>query len=701
MRLEYSQGLTRIHPRAVTHRLKHSQYRPQKQHSKKLNPEFTQFLHANVIIPPFKASVKPGTDFYQHINGVWLQKTPIPRVYSSYGVSEEVEVHIQDFLFKELYECQRLAEKGEKPATLDAEVRDSIGRLALSALRQGEQKHSVQYLKRGLRSLGCMRDTKDLANSIGFMNRFGVKTILEFNIFPPDGGPKTKSSSYQFVISPGSLGLPDADYYSAVVPGKSSILRAYTDLIQKLEKELDLDDLASIIPLEAEFSSMLKATKNDKESTSEDFSVKGLEARFKNIPWETMFTAYGLTKEFYRDTVIHIDSVKWMDYINAAFEDIPLDQWYTLVSLHTLLHAIPYLPPPIDDWHHHVFERLMRGQHAKTPQDILTLKIVKMQMAPQLGYRFVKVHLTAEFKTQATQFVKKIISTAQDKLGRVEWFSAKSRRAAIEKLRAMEVSVGYSEPMIRSPPIPPPLQTDILLANIYLLESAATEQRLDKLRKDPPKGLWDEPPYTVNAYYYHETNEIVIPAGSFFWPFFNQDTRRWIGWNYGGLGTVIAHEITHAFDKEGKQYDSQGKESSWWSKDDDAAYLERTRALIRLYNQAKVLGRHVNGSSTLNENLADLGGLAIALEALKGDLNGASDEERKKQLRDFFVSYAVSWRTKEQPERRLQRLLLDKHAPVEMRVNLIVSQFDEWYEAFGVETGDALYIPPEERIRFF
>jgi putative endopeptidase len=677
--------------------------RLQTQANLKLNKGLSQFLRAKVSIPPFKDTISPGTDFYQYINGSWLQKTPIPKAYSSFGVSEEVEVHIQKFLFDELYRCQRLAEKGAKPAKLDAEICDGIGRLAMSALRQGEQKHSITYLKRGLRSLGCMRDMSDLARSLGFLCRFGIPTLLELDIFPPDGGSKEDSSSYQIILSPGSLGLPDADYYSAVVPGKSNVLTAYTELIRKVVHELELDDISQVIPLEATFSVILKAIKGDEKEGSEDFSLAQLQRRFPNLPWADFLEAYGLTVTDTSRATIHVDSLKWLEFLNEQFTETPLEQWYELISLHTLLHALPYLPPPFDDWQHSVFGRLMRGQRQKLPQDLLTLDIVKRQMAPQLAYRFVKEHLTPEFKTQATQFVKSIVSAAARRLEDVEWFSARTKRLAIEKLETMRLSVAYSEPLIRAPPAPPALQTDNLLANIYLLESAATERKIEKLRRNPPRGLWEEPPYTVNAYYYHETNEMVIPAGSFFWPFFHQLHKGWLGWNYGGIGAVIAHEITHAFDKEGKQYDATGKSVDWWTKEDDTAYIERTRALVRLYGQAKVLGQHVNGASTVNENLADLGGLAIALDALRQALKGGgfSDTERKKQLRDFFVSYTVSWRTKEQSERRLQRLLLDRHAPVELRVNLIVAQFDEWYEVFGIQTGDTLYIPPEERVRFF
>jgi predicted metalloendopeptidase len=195
----------------------------------------------------------------------------------------------------------------------------------------------------------------------------------------------------------------------------------------------------------------------------------------------------------------------------------------------------------------------------------------------------------------------------------------------------------------------------------------------------------------------------MIPAASFLWPFYSVDQKECLGWNYGSLGAIVGHEITHAFDELGKEYNEKGVQESWWTAHDMREYSKRTKALVALFSKQTIRGMHVNGASTLSENIADLGGLGIALDALRLSLRakGFSEAQEKKELCNFFSSYAVSWRTKERPQRHLQNLILDKHAPVEFRVNLIVSQFDEWYEAFGVGPSHSLYIPPEDRIRIF
>jgi predicted metalloendopeptidase len=659
----------------------------------------TQQLYKGVHIMDPLTSKHPGDDFYSYVNGRWVQKTPIPSYSSSFGVSEEVEMVIQSTLLEEVNACMELAEIGREQTTTEGRLRDAIGRLAMSAMRPRMQVHNVEYLKKGVRSLGCMRDAKDISSALGTMCRYNVQTILELSVIPEEGGGHTLS------VAPGRLGLPAASYYSPTggVGDTINVLEAYTQLVQDVSKALDMDDLSSAIPFEANLSARVYG---DQGATSlSGMRLNELHRRWPAIDWTAMFSVYGIPEERLKTLTVYIDSEQWVNVLNGLVHEIPLQGWYPLLSLHTVLHALEYLPPPFDDMHYKFFGRILRGQKEKIPQRILTLNIIKQQMSIALGYLFVKRHMDQSFKARATQFTEKIVASAVRRMGEVDWFSKEARSAAAEKLRRMILSVAWSQPLVDAPPELPSLQTDTLLANLYLLEAATTDRKLRELTHHPLKDGWDEPPYSVNAYYYHDTNELVIPAGSFMWPFMDMQGRggRGLGWNFGGLGAVIGHEITHAFDREGKDFDPAGRAKVWWSKADHRAYNRKTRTLIHLFGRAKSGGRAVNGALTLDENLADLGGLAIALDALHHELEKgrAGAEEKKKQLREFFLSYALSWRTKEQPERRLQRLLLDKHAPIELRVNLIVAQFEDWYEAFDVRTEHALYIPPEERIRIF
>jgi putative endopeptidase len=245
------------------------------------------------------------------------------------------------------------------------------------------------------------------------------------------------------------------------------------------------------------------------------------------------------------------------------------------------------------------------------------------------------------------------------------------------------------------------LNPEKLVENVLTLAEADFQDEIQRIDKTLNVKVWDDPVFAVNAYYYNEGNRLILPAGILRWPFFHPDASD--GWNYGGLGATIGHEISHAFDNDGKEYDDHGNKNPWWSKEEIAAYQKKTKALIELYSKTKYFGHSLNGYLTLSENIADLGGVDIALAALKSVLKQrkAGPETIKKELRDFFMSYAVSWRTKEKKAKAMQSLFMDVHAPPPARVNNIVCQFDEWYEAFDITPGEVLYKDPQHRIRIF
>jgi len=254
--------------------------------------------------------------------------------------------------------------------------------------------------------------------------------------------------------------------------------------------------------------------------------------------------------------------------------------------------------------------------------------------------------------------------------------------------------------------MPSPTNIDLTVNNLFqnilfLGEERTRDDIKSRGKKKNINSEWDDPIFAVNAYYYSETNQMIIPAGSLLWPFYSKISPY--GWNFGGLGAVIGHEMTHAFDSDGKDYNEYGEKVNWWKESDLSAYEKKTHDIISLFNKAKVLNHAVNGNKTLNENIADLGGLAIALAALETDMaeSNLSEIKKKEAYRNFFNSFAVSWRIKEKPEKILQGLFMDRHAPAPLRVNLIVNQFDQWYSAFDIRETDALYIAPEKRIRIF
>lgn len=669
----------------------------------------SQSLHAKVSIPARLERVAPGDDFYDHVNGTWLRQTHLPAYRATFSVSDEVERVIEEKLYTIARECSQLALGGREQTTDLGRTKDVVGRLVLSSMRPEKQRTNVEFAKRSLQSMACLRDTTDVAKALGGMMRFGIPTLLSITVEPQftaraRRGSKGRTStelSYTVCLESGSLGLPDPRYYLFTdIGGEHAVqlLRRYSDLLTFVSKEFDLpQDLSNGISVETEFAKPLFEWSEKEEPVN--WTLEQLERKCPTIPWRPLLDAAGLREEHLRRP-LHIHSPEWLQMLDERFAKVPLEHWYLLLSIHTALHALPYLPPPFDTRQFELFGRQLYGMTEKVPQHVLTMNILKDTLGDCMSYLYTERHLTMNEKHGAEQLVENIVSTATARLRKTAWLTPSTRARAIEKVGAMSRCVYYSEP-VSAPQDLPVLQTDTLLANIYLCNAARMDRRIRRLQTQPVlQRTWDEPAFTANAYYYTDLNQLIVPAGSFVWPFYN--TGR-LGWTYGGIGAIVAHELIHAFDEEGSELDANGQERPIWSSQDRAKYQQKIDAIVRLYSQAKLDGIFVNGALTASENFADLGGLAIALDALRREIDRSrrSVEARRAELRDFFVSYAVSWRTKDRPKKELHGLFTDRHAPPVFRVNLVVSQFAEWYEAFDVRTDHALYIPPEERIQIF
>jgi len=304
-------------------------------------------------------------------------------------------------------------------------------------------------------------------------------------------------------------------------------------------------------------------------------------------------------------------------------------------------------------------------------------------------------------KSNVEAIAKEIRHSAAERIGSTEWFSHGTRAKAKKKVQNIILSVAYPSKFPKDPYVA--LSPTNLVENLTTLAKVDFQSELKKVNTRLHLNTWDDTVFAVNAYYYNEGNHLFLPSGILRWPFYHCNASD--GWNFGGIGATIGHELCHAFDDDGKEYDQHGEKNPWWSESEIRTYEEKSDALIRLFSKTLYVGKHIDGLHTLSENIADLGGLSIALVALKERLvkRGLEPDTPayKDQLRDFFQSFAVSWRTKERHEKALQAIFMDVHAPATARVNNIVSQLDDWYECFTIQASDKLYVSPENRIRIF
>lgn len=647
-------------------------------------------LPSNPDIPPVRNNIKPGDDFYIHINGNWLRHVKMPSYLSSYGVSEEIEKIIDNELLEILNDSKNAIEK--IPDKSIPHTKYLLGTLSESVINTSSQSLNVKLLYDMISRLKCIRDINDIVSTLGDFIKHRIPTTLSFSVNPME----TESTHLKLTISPGNLGLPDINYYKPN-SGKARIINAYIHLLKILGKDFDVPELEQVFGIEELIAASIYKSRED-----DDVIMKGseLKVKYKNIPWDILMqSTLNWTPSKFNNHSIIITSTHYLQALNKWLYLFPLSTWKIIFTSQILMYMLPLLPPPYDDWEFQLFGKRMRGQTEKLPQHLLALHLAKQWLGGSLGSAFIDNYVPPIVKRNAYSVAKEIKEAAIEVAGSTQWLEASTRKKASEKVKSIYLGIAY--PKIIKKDIKTKLYKEKIITNILHLGEIDFQDEIKKIGKKLHADEWDDDVFAVNAYYYNEGNRLILPAGILKWPFFHPNASD--GWNFGGIGATIGHEISHAFDNDGKDYDEHGNRNPWWSQKEEERYQKKTSALINLYNKTSYFGHHLNGVLTLSENIADLGGLHIALSALKNRLSKrkVTPSEYKKELCDFFTSFAVSWRTKEKKQKAFQSLFMDVHAPPPSRVNNIVSQFDEWYECFDVKVEDKLYKDPIERIRIF
>lgn len=636
------------------------------------------------LVPGVDDSIHPCHDFYGYVNNRWQKHIHLPPYQGSLGVSEEIESEVRNALLTTITHQIK-----ENPA-------DAISKLATSFLHTASQKNSVIDLQRILNTFDCMGDAEDIAKSIGSLNRIQAHAPLSLVI----ANDSYKNSQCCIYLYEPTIGLPEKHYY---LPGsRNHVILKYSKLLKTVGKLMNIEALESTISIESALIPYLSEGEDlsNLEYSYNPYSYNKLIKEFKDVPWSHMFESWGAKAHVYEKATFIVTNTKYMFALNRMFKTLSLETWKIWMRAMTILSFIEFLPPPYDDLHFELYGKTLRGNSEKLPQKYLMLKVLQTFTPQDLGHIFVKMGVKNGTKAHATRMVKQLKTATIDRLRALEWMDASTKARAIHKVDSMLFQVAFPDKW-ESETEDVEIVNDRPLLNILALSTKDTFCMIDDLHKNQCKkseDSWSDGAFEVNAYYYPEGNMMVVPAGILRPPFF--DLSRSNAWNLGGIGAAIGHEITHGFDEDGRFYDSNGNYKNWWTEGDSQTFTKLTKTLIELFDGQNYMGGKVNGKLTLSENLADLGGIAIALQALSEslpkDLAG-----RKKAYKDFFISYAVSWRNKDRVKKAKQSLLLDRHAPAPLRVNLIVKQFEEFYIAFDIKPEDPGYIPPHQRIRLW
>ena len=614
-------------------------------------------------------------DFYGAMNDSWLEKTKIPstetRITQAYFIHTEIK--------KEL-------------ASIIEQQKDGLIGDMLASWKSAESEKIPSGISPILHMMASMNSTSDISTQLGWMNRHGLSAPVSVSVL---GDPRDHSRCRIFIEEGApNIGIPE--YW--LWPEHVAIRRHYRIYIERLSSALGLPALMQGASAEHEFCKIYPPASTDSTRTN-TLSWKELNTEFTTVDWKALLSSYGLPIERLHTLMYNVSSPGFLHRFQQRMKTWHIDKWCGWFSL-IVAQWIAGLSPhgPLRSAWFAYSRHFLQGMESDDTEKELRMGIIRMTMPTTLGKLWVSEYYPTSLQRDVRVMVEQIRSTAVAMMGRVSWFADSTRKAAAAKLRAMDIEICWPDPWV-SPDFPCCLSRKNLIQNLLSLAAFSTDKNIERLvsgcRKPYGDG-WGKPVYEVNAYYYPEENRFLLPAAILRPPFY--DSTKSLIWNYGAIGATIGHELCHAFDADGRFYDARGDKHDWWKPRDDREYRRRTRRVVALYESRKYRGMKVDGTLTLVENIADLGGLEFALAAAAA---ATGRPLTKAELRDFFTAYAISWRAKDRRRRAAQLLQTDSHAPPALRVNHAVRQFDEWYAAFDIRPESPGYIPPGKRIRFF
>ena len=604
---------------------------------------------------------------------------------------------MQENNYKALHELldEAAADKDAKKGS----VAQKVGYLYRSGMDSATiDKAGITPLNDYFAKVDAVTDAKGIMDVIaqGYAN--GNGQLFGFYVGPDD--KNVTENIAQFFQ--GGLGMPDRDYYFAKDERTFKIRDAYKKYLVTMlglmgdDSSVAKKDADAIYKLEESLASasMTRVDMRDPYKLYNKYSLDGLNKLTPNIDWKNLFQNLKINNE---DSCI-VGMPKFFQAISAQLKATPIDVWKKYLKFHTFNDAAPYLASNIDNAHFDFYGKTVRGQQEQRPRWKRILDVVDGSVGELLGQMYVDKNFKPEAKQRMLELVNNLQETYAERIKRLDWMSDVTKQKALAKLNTFMKKIGYPDKWRNYDALS--IEGNNYYKNAEAAAAFEYNYMISKLGKPVDKTEWQMTPPTVNAYYNPAFNEIVFPAGILQYPFFDFNADDAV--NYGGIGAVIGHEMTHGFDDQGRQYDADGNLQDWWTPEDAKKFTEKADVVVKQFDGYTVLdSTHVNGKLTLGENLADLGGLAIAYEAFKKTKQGKGDLKIDGFTPDqrFFLSWAQVWRASTRPEEIASRIMTDPHSPNEWRCNGPLSNMDEFYQAFGVKEGDKMYKPVSERAK--
>jgi putative endopeptidase len=638
-------------------------------------------------------TVKPGDNFFMYANGAWLKTNPIPKSETRWGSFNELQENNNNALHHLLDSAAAVknAPKGSLVQKVGDFYRTGMDSVAIN-------KAGITPLKGILSRIDAVTDANSLLNEIALEHTQGIGTVFSFGISPDDKNVTKEICQF----GQGGLSMPSREYYFDNDPRTTKIREAFKAYIPKMLKLMGEDeatatkDAQDIYNLELALAgvSLTRVEQRDPYLQYNKFDLKSINAQTPGIRWEVLLSNLKVNGQ---DTVI-VGVPKFFTEVGKQLTATPVSVWKKYLQFHLVNSMAPFLSNDFDQTRFEFYGKVMRGQQEQRVRWKRISQIVDGSIGELLGQLYVATYFKPEAKRRMQEMVSNLQETYSERIAKLDWMSPATKIKAQAKLNGFMKKIGYPDKWKDYGALT--IVNNDYVANILASSQWEYNDNLSKLGRAVDRTEWGMTPPTVNAYYNPAFNEIVFPAGILQYPFFDEHADDAV--NYGGVGGVIGHEMTHGFDDQGRLYSADGNLSNWWTPEDSANFTKKADVVIDMYSKIIVIDTmHANGSLTEGENLADLGGINISYEAFKKTKEGKSKEKIDGFTPDqrFFLSWAQVWRANTRPEEIAQRLKTDPHSASELRCNVPVSNMEAWYKAFDVKPGEKMFRPVAERAR--
>ncbi|MFP4017611.1 MAG: M13 family metallopeptidase [Bacteroidales bacterium] len=640
-------------------------------------------------------NVDPGDNFYKFANEGWEEAHPLPSDESRFGSFDLLDKETKKKVRTILEECAN----GEFDKNSNEHKIGTLYSLGMNTEKINKQ--GIEPILPDIRKINNLKNIEDVQKQITHFHKYSIGSTFSFY-----ASADAKDSEMMIAqLSQGGLGMSDRDYYTKDDERTKEIRSNYREYIAKIfeladynkEKAKNASDKIMEIETRLAKSSMTRLEMRNPHNTYHKFQLDEIKQKFPDFDWENYFDELNIEapKE------INVRQPDFFAEANTMLEEIPVEDWKTYLKWNLLNSSAPYLTDDFVQTHFDFYGKVMQGTEEMRERWRRVLDVTNSSLGDAIGQKFVEKHFPPEAKEKMEVLVENLRKAFAQRIETLEWMDGETKKKALAKLDVMNTKIGYPEKWKDYSDLE--IDESSYIANVRASKKFNKQYQLNKIGKPVDKDEWFFPPQTVNAYYAPSLNEICFPAGILQPPFFYLDGDDAV--NYGAIGAVIGHEMTHGFDDQGRQYDKEGNLNDWWTKEDSEKFEKKTQILVEQYNEKTVLDTvKADGELTLGENIADLGGLSIAHTAFKNatsnkelpeKINGYTPEQR------FFLAWARVWAQNIREKEMLRRTKEDVHSLGIHRVNGPVINMENWYNAFSVDEDNELYLPEDKRAKIW